>query len=167
MAEKENADLRREALEAKQAHKALAQRLEVFEQAMGMPPPPEPQQEAPEAADAAAGGSEVAKRVRALHSDLVLEAVALRKEVAALKTKKGLTTGMIHAWGGKLEGQALEKEMEVLRQRKRRSTSEGGDRGSPGKENLPPDVGAVLEEPAEEGLGADPAGPGGAGGDAA
>merc|ERR550514_626110 len=69
--------------------------------------------------------SDVAKRVRALHSNLILEAVNLRNEVAALKTRKGVTIGMIAELGGKLEGQALEKELEEL-VRSRKKSSLGG-----------------------------------------
>lgn len=162
--EKENAELRRVAEEANQDSKALKERLEIFERAMDLS-----SGQGPGAADAAAGENEndLPNRVRAVHADLVLEAVNLRNEVAALKTRKGVTIAMIADLGGKREEQVLEKELDLLRQRKksprRKATTEeiGGKRSppepaaegeprtkktSPEKENLPP-PGARAADP--------------------
>jgi len=106
--------LRGENEELKKEKRDLAERLEVFQRALEL-----------ESGGDAVGGEEggvteaslgeLGERTAKFHSNLVVEAVALRKEVAGLKKKKWVLKAMI-AQGAESEKKAFDQELAELRQ---------------------------------------------------
>lgn len=97
----------------------MAERLEVFESALQLDDSPtnDECENDDENIDPLARLSDKTQR---LHSQLVLEAVGLRKEVAALKKKKWVMRAML-AKGGEREASALEHDLAELRSAKRQA----------------------------------------------
>lgn len=123
-AEAEVAKLRAENEELRRAR----EKLEVFERALELV-------DGAEANDAAddngENGAKLAEKVGGLHSQLVLEAVALRKEVAGLKKKKWVLKAVM-ANGGEREEKAVQRELAEMRLERRRTADSEQRPDSPG-----------------------------------
>mmetsp|Transcript_57434 Transcript_57434/g.101951 ORF Transcript_57434/g.101951 Transcript_57434/m.101951 type:complete len:943 (+) Transcript_57434:56-2884(+) len=102
----ENEKLRREKAE-------MQQQLDVFFKAMALEPAVEEEKESK-----AAG---IGKKIEKLHSQLVLEAVSLRNEVAKMKKKKWILQAVLDN-GGENERKAIDQEIEQLRRLKKSET---------------------------------------------
>mmetsp|Transcript_1159 Transcript_1159/g.3858 ORF Transcript_1159/g.3858 Transcript_1159/m.3858 type:complete len:150 (+) Transcript_1159:3-452(+) len=119
----QNEELRRE-------RASLQQRLDVFYQAMELDGAEAPAEAAPAASGSTGGSDEptaakgpgtaeagtkakLGERVEKLHSQLVLESVALRGEVARLKKKKWVLRTIL-ANGGESEQRAIDDEVAQL-----------------------------------------------------
>jgi len=105
----ENEKLRRERAE-------LQQQLDVFFKAMELDKSEAPEEPADSSqkADQVAG---LGQKIENLHSQLVLESVSLRSEVAKMKKKKWVLQAVLDN-GGANEGKAINEEIEQLRRRK-------------------------------------------------
>jgi len=97
------------------------EKLEVFEKALELSTLEESNQPS-EDADEATGGEndKLAEKVVRLHSNLVLEASALRKDIAGLKKKKWVIQSVLNN-GGDREEKAIQREIEEIRNIKRAS----------------------------------------------
>lgn len=96
-----------EALKRERA--SLKDQLEVFERLMDVEA-----NEASGAEDGEAGKTSLGEKVHRFHSQLAIEAVGLRKEIAGLKKKKWVLRSLL-ATGGESERRAIEAEVAELR----------------------------------------------------
>lgn len=111
--------LRAENAELRQAR----EKLEVFEKALELDSgdgSSHPKEEA--SGGVASSGNELAGKVALLHSNLVLEASALRKEITGLKKKKWVIQSVLNN-GGEREEKAIQREIQEIRQTKKSSVA--------------------------------------------
>jgi len=95
----------------RQEQKALQEKLDVFYRAMELEKAPGPTQDVAENNSAVAG---VVGQIERFHSQLVLESVSLRNEVAKLKKKKWVLKAVLDN-GGENEKRAIDEEVAKLR----------------------------------------------------
>lgn len=97
------------------------EKLEVFEKALELSTLEESNQPSDDADEATGGENDkLAEKVVRLHSNLVLEASTLRKDIAGLKKKKWVIQSVLNN-GGEREEKAIQREIDEIKNTKRSS----------------------------------------------